>query len=71
MFDKNFTFSKRQLGLLLTITAVVAFVAVLGIDIVDAGREGGIGLMQRLALVGLVGVFLLGLTLLPLGKDPA
>lgn len=66
MFSNHFTFSKRLLGLLLLIGGIVAFVAVLSVDIFDVGREGGIGPAQRIALGGAVLIALLGLTLIPI-----
>lgn len=50
---------------------IVAFAAILAIDVIDAGREGGIGPAQQIALGGCVFVALVGLTLIPLGKSPA
>jgi hypothetical protein len=67
----EFTVSKRTLGMLLTIAGIVGFIGVLAVDIIDVGREGGIGPAQRLALAGCVGITLVGLTLIPLGDDPA
>lgn len=63
--------TKRQLGLLCLLIGVVGFTAILAIDIIDAGREGGIGPAQRIALGLMVMLALLGLTLIPLGDDPA
>lgn len=71
MSDENFTLSKRQLGVLLLVVGVVAFAAILSIDIIDAGREGGIGPAQRIALSLAGALALVGLTLIPLGDDPA
>ncbi|GAB4509054.1 MAG: hypothetical protein OHK0046_03310 [Anaerolineae bacterium] len=67
----DFTLTKRHLGLLCLLIGVVGFVGILGIDILDAGREGGIGPAQRIALGLMVALALLGLTLIPLGDDPA
>ncbi len=63
--------SKRQLGLLLLASGAAGMVAVLAIDVIDAGREGGIGPTQRLALGGMILVTLVGLSLLPFGDRPA
>ncbi len=63
--------SKRQLGLLLIAAGMAGIVAVLAVDVLDAGREGGIGPTQRLALGGMISVALVGLTLLPFGDRPA
>lgn len=50
---------------------VLAFVAIIAIDIVDFGREGGIGPAQRIALGLSFVVALVGLTLIPLKDQPA
>lgn len=71
MFREDFTFSKRQLGLFCIVVGVAGFLAILGIDVLQAGREGGIGPAQRVALGLIVALALLGVTLLPLGDDPA
>ncbi|MBC7870426.1 MAG: hypothetical protein H7Y09_06265 [Chitinophagaceae bacterium] len=71
MFKNDFTFTKRQLGLLLLIIGTIGFAAVVGIDLVDAGREGGIGPVQRVALGTLALMAVLGLSLIPLGNDLA
>jgi hypothetical protein len=71
MLRNDFTLTKRQLGWLLILAGVGGFVAILGIDIVDAGREGGIGPAQQIALGLMLALALAGLTLLPLGDSPA
>lgn len=69
MFDKSLT--KRQLGLLMIIVGTLGFLAIIGIDLIDVGREGGIGPAQRIALGLMMATALLGLTLLPLKNTPA
>jgi hypothetical protein len=71
MLREDFTLTKRQLGLLLIVIGVAGFVAILAIDIIDAGREGGIGPAQRIALGLMVALALAGLTLLPISNTPA
>jgi hypothetical protein len=71
MLRNDFTLTKRLLGLLLIIAGVGGFVGILAIDILDAGREGGIGPAQQIGLGLMVALALAGLTLLPLGNDPA
>jgi hypothetical protein len=71
MFSNDYTLSKRALGILLVLIGVGGFVAVLLIDVLDAGREGGIGPSQRIALAVLLAIALFGLTLIPLGSRPA
>ena len=71
MFTDDFTFTKRKLGYLCIALGLLAFVGILGVDLLRAGGEGGIGPAQRIAL-GLAALLtLLGLTLIPLGNDPA
>ncbi len=71
MFSNQFTLSKRLLGALLLIGGIAAFAAILSIDVLDVGREGGIGPAQRIALGGAALMALIGITLIPLGKQPA
>jgi hypothetical protein len=71
MFSNHFTLTKRHLGALLLIGGIAAFAAILAIDVLDVGREGGIGPAQRIALGGCVLAALVGLTLIPLGDQPA
>lgn len=71
MFSEHFTLSKRWLGLLLIISGVLGFAAIIGIDLLDAGREGGIGPAQQLALVLMALAVIIGLSLIPLGDHAA
>ena len=71
MFKNDFTFTKKQLGLLLIAVGILGALGILSLDIISAGREGGIGPAQRLGLGIAVGLALIGLTLIPLGGDPA
>ncbi len=66
MLSNRFTLSKRHLGLLLLIGGAAAFAAILALDVLDVGREGGIGPAQRIALGGCVLIALVGLTLIPI-----
>lgn len=70
-FSRDFTLSKRGLGILLIAIGVVGFAGVYAIDLLDAGRQGGIGPVQQIALGGSVLLAVAGLTLLPLGRQPA
>ena len=63
--------SKRQLGVILAMVGIVGFVAVLLIDVVNVGRQGGIGPAQRLALALMAATAILGLTLISRGDAPA
>ncbi|MGJ3238876.1 MAG: hypothetical protein ACFE0Q_09245 [Anaerolineae bacterium] len=67
----NFTFTKRQLGIILLSIGGLAFIAILAIDLIGGGRESGIGPAQASALVVMAGVALLGASLIPLGDKPA
>ena len=63
--------TKRQLGAIIASFGLILGLAVLSVDWLGAGNEMGIGPSQRLALVGACGLFVLGLTLIPLGNRPA
>jgi hypothetical protein len=71
MFSNHFTLTKRQLGTLLLAAGILAFVAVLAVDVLDVGREGGIGPAQQVALAVSAFFALVGLSLIPLGSAPA
>jgi hypothetical protein len=71
MLSNNFTLSKKHLGWLLLLAGILAFVGILSIDILDFGREGGIGPAQQMALVVSALTAFIGLTLIPLGDAPA
>lgn len=71
MFSNHFTLTKRHIGWLLLIGGVLTFAAIIGVDLLDVGREGGIGPAQQLGLAASVLIVLLGLTLIPLGSAPA
>lgn len=71
MLSNHFTFSKRLLGLLLVLAGGAGFLGIMAVDVLDVGREGGIGPAQQIALGLAVAMILLGLTLIPCGKDPA
>ena len=63
--------TKRQLGTVLAILGAVGFLAILSIDLLDVGRQGGIGPAQSLALLLSAALSLVGLSLIPLGDSPA
>ncbi len=71
MFSNHFTFTKRGLGVLLLVAGILAIVGILAVDVLDIGREGGIGPAQRIALGLGIATAVFGLTLIPLGNDPA
>lgn len=71
MLHKDYTFTKRHLGILLVIVGAAAIAGLLAIDLLNAGREGGIGPAQQIGLaLGALAAFT-GLTLIPLGDAPA
>jgi hypothetical protein len=67
----NKPLSKRQLGVLLIAGGFVGLLAVIAVDIIDVGREGGIGPAQQIAVGLMITAILVGLTLLPLRNSPA
>lgn len=71
MWRNDFTFTKAHLGWALLIGGVLGFLAILSLDLLAPGREGGLGPAQSLALAFCAGLAILGLTLIPLGKAPA
>jgi hypothetical protein len=67
----EFSFTKRQIGLLLLLIGGAGFLLLLLLDVVGMGREGGFGPAQRAGLGIFAAAALLGLTLIPLGDVPA
>lgn len=63
--------SKRQLGVILILLGVAAALGLFLMDQAGASRFGGVGPLQRLALIGSALSIVVGLTLLPLGDRPA
>lgn len=70
-FSKHYTVSKRQLGIFLLIVGLMALGGIIAIDLLDVGREGGIGPAQQAALALSALMALVGLSLIPLGDRPA
>lgn len=71
ILSPDFTFTKRQLGIILLTIGGLAIVAILAVDLLGGGRESGIGPAQLSALVVMLMVALVGLSLIPVGDDPA
>jgi hypothetical protein len=67
----EFSFTKRQIGILLLLVGGSGFLVLLLLDVVGMGREGGYGPAQRAGLGVFAAAALLGLTLIPLGDVPA
>lgn len=71
MLSKDYTITKRQLGIFLIIIGGLGALGILAIDFVGGGQQGGIGPAQAFALAIMILVAIVGLTLLPLGDAPA
>lgn len=63
--------TKKQLGVAFILLGLTAAVALLVVDLIDAGNFQGIGPAQRLGLAGAGILLLVGLSLIPLGDRPA
>jgi len=63
--------TKRQLGIVLLATGLVAIIAILAVDWIGAGKFSGVGPVQKLALAGGSLIVALGISLIPLGDRPA
>lgn len=63
--------TKRQLGILFLLMAILAVVGSFVYDLAGGGQFSGVGPAQRLALAGAGLLALVGVTLLPLGDRPA
>ena len=59
------------MGLGFAAGGLVALLAILAVDLLNAGNFEGIGPMQRIALIAAGLLFLVGLTLIPFGNRPA
>jgi hypothetical protein len=71
IFASDKPITKRQLGSTLAVIGAVGIVGVLAIDLLQIGRQGGIGPAQAFALFILALMLIIGLTLIPLGDAPA
>ncbi len=70
MHKTDLIITKRMLGALLIALGALAFIGIILLDALR-GTLGDFGPAQLLALVGSLGVCLVGLSLLPLGDRPA
>ena len=72
VLDPNFTLSKRHLGIIAIVGGVLTLLGVVIYDQLGlSDPDAGFGPTQKLALLGAVGIILLGVTLIPLGDRPA
>lgn len=71
LLHPDFAFTKRQIGVLLLVGGGAAFTGLLLLDVVGMGREGGFGPAQRAGMALMAAAAIIGLTLIPLGDDPA
>jgi hypothetical protein len=63
--------TKKMLGLFFSIFGILLAVGLLAMEWLGAGKFQGIGPLQRIALFGTLAIFLVGLSLIPLGDRPA
>ena len=63
--------TKRMVGLALTALGLLMAIGTVAVDWVGAGKWGGLGPAQQVALLVGRGVFVVGLSLIPLGDRPA
>jgi len=63
--------TKRQLGIGLILISVLAIAGSFAFDLLGGGQFQGIGPAQRVGLLAASALFLVGLSLLPLGDRPA
>lgn len=63
--------TKRQLGIFFTLMGLLLTLGIFSVEWLEAGNFQGIGPLQRIALIGSVGIILLGLSLIPFGDRPA
>ena len=71
MFSRDYTVTKRQLGIALALIGAVGIVAILAVDVLQVGKQVGIGPAQAFALFIMLVTLIVGLTLIPLGDAPA
>lgn len=73
MRDPNFSLTKRHLGILAVIAGLAALIGVLIYDAIGLGNTDvpGFGPSQKAALVVAMITLIIGLTLIPLGDQPA
>lgn len=63
--------TKRAVGITLALAGIAIMGGTFAIDLVGAGKWGGLGPAQRAALMSGGVILLIGLSLIPLGDKPA
>jgi hypothetical protein len=63
--------TKRIVGIALTLLGLAMAGATMAVDLIGAGKWGGLGPAQQLAIVVGAALSLIGLSLIPLGDRPA
>lgn len=63
--------TKRKMGIALALLGLAVAAGALAVDLLGAGKWGGLGPAQRNAIIVGVLVCLFGLSLIPLGNRPA
>ena len=72
MFSKNFTFTKRQVGIIALLSGFLGLVGVFLFDSLGiSDPQGGFGPSQKMGLIGAILLMVIGITLIPLGDAPA
>jgi hypothetical protein len=69
MFRAEFTVTKRHLGGLMVAAGIGALAVIAGLEIVRSDA-GSFGTLQKIGVVLSAASLLIGLTLLPLGRQP-
>ncbi len=63
--------TKRQLGIFLIVLGVLGILGIITVDLVGAGRWGGIGPLQRIGIGLGIAAIVVGCILARLGDRPA
>ncbi len=63
--------TKRKLGIGLALLGLAVAGGALAVDLVGAGKWGGLGPAQQRAIAAGIAAFIVGLSLIPLGDRPA
>lgn len=69
LLSEDFTISKRVMGMACVMGGLLGAIAIVLADILREGSS--FGPFQKLALIAMIGVAIIGLTLIPLNDRPA